>query len=313
MSKPFVYAYQLSYNGIIQYKKFNKRPKNEEYEKENKNNKEKINEKLKNNKENSSKNNTNNTEIEGKYKLNKSKVRARITAFSRLPKSRKQLYFYTISFPSQLPDNQCFKVLNIALTRLRKEGKINDYLWITERQKNKTLHFHLLTNDYFSVRELNDYVKASLKTKVRNKEFEYDFSIIQKYNGVDIAKNRTSRKITNLATQKDKRLIISYLTKYISKNDELFTKLPFHSSHSISKLKSKVQIDEYESRQLWQLYQENNPSPRFFSNDIFTIWFFNLDISEDIFIPIDKQNEILYRPRQSSNGSPSPAYFCGCA
>lgn len=313
MCKPYVYAYQLSYNGIIQYKQFQKKRKNEESEQERNNRILSTKNNSTNRKHRDLQNETDSKQKKGKYKLNKSKTRARVTAFSRLPKSRKNFYFYTISFPNQLPDNQCFDCLNIALTRLRKDAKIQDYLWITERQKNNTLHFHLLTNDVFSVIELNSYVKASLKTKVRNKEFDYNFEVIQKYNGVDIAKNRTSRKVINLATQKDKKQIISYLTKYISKNNELFTKLPFHSSHSISKLTSKVKIDEYESLQLWDLYQKNNPNPRNYKNDIFCISFFSTDINDEIFTPIDRINEILYRPRQSSKGTSSPAYFCSWA
>jgi hypothetical protein len=295
MQKPYTYAYLLSYNGIIQYKKFTKlRDYEAEKQKREASRQAKAN-KMENIKIVENKISEVNKKVEARYSLNKSKVRARAIAFSRLPKSRKNFYFFTISFPSQLPDNQCFKVLNTTLTRLRKDDLIKDYLWITERQKNSTLHYHILTNDIIQVKTFNSYVRASLKTIVRKREFSYDYSIIENYNGVDIAKNRKTKRVINFATQKDNRLIISYLTKYITKNTEQFTRLPFHSSHSISKLTNKVLIDEYTSEQIWQKYQQQNINPKTFLSDFCNVYFFSQDIDSEVFEIIDKRNIELYQ------------------
>lgn len=298
MTKPYSYIYYLTYNGILQCKKFTKL-RNYETEKE------KRNEQKPNIASQSSDNSMefqseaeNRTGISRVYKLNKSKVRGRAIAFTRLKKSKKNLYFYTISFPEHLPDNQCFEVFNICLTRLRKEKMIEDYLWITERQKNGTLHFHILTNDLFSVYQMNKFVRKSLINKCLRKEFVYNLEVLKKYNGVDIAKNRTTKKVINLAKQKDNKLIVSYLTKYITKNNELFTRLPFHSSHSISKLTNKYLIDAYESEMIWQQYQQQNLNPKKFESDFVNLYFFSNDIDQNIFKDLDLLNESIYIQRK---------------
>ena len=275
-------------------KQFKKKRKNEQTEDGNRVFDRNSSHQIKKNKTKENKNVLENSRNFKEFKLNKSKVRKRAIAFSRLKKSRKNLYFYTITFTEKLEDNLCFDCLNIALTRLRKDNLIEDYLWITERQKNTTLHFHLLTNDLFSVKILNNYIKSSLIYKHNRKEFQYDRSKIENYNGVDIAKNRNTRKVINLALQKDNRLIISYLTKYITKNNEKFSRLPFHSSHSISKLTHKYLIDQFEAQMIWDNHQASNQNPKKFQIDFCTLIFFSNDVSEEVFKPIDEENEKLY-------------------
>jgi len=298
MNKPYKEVFWLSYQGIMIVKQFNKRKKSNE----NSTNKDKISQCQDNSgvHETSSVSNDSNgiRKHRIRYRVNKSKVRKRAIAFSRLKKSRKNFYFYTITFPSQLPDNQCFECLNIALTRLRKEKYIQDYLWVTERQKNGTLHFHMLTNDYFSVRTLNNFVKASLIYKLNRKEFSYDRTKIENYNGVDIMKNRTTGKVINLAKQKDNKLIISYITKYITKNEGEFSRLPFHSSHTISKLTNKYLIDQYEAQIIWDNHQAHNQNPKKWETEYCTIVFFSNNVDEEIFTKIDELNEALYNIRQ---------------
>lgn len=294
MQKPYKEVFWLSYNGIMIIKQFNKKSKNYEdsdykTKKKKRAGKSKISET-----ERLEGIYTESNQYRGGYRVNKSKVRKRAIAFSRLQKSRKNFYFYTITFPAQLPDNLCFDCLNIALTRLRKDKMIEDYLWITERQKNTTLHFHLLTNDLFKVQVLNNFIKSSLIFKHNRKEFEYDRQKIENYNGVDIAKNRTTKKVINLALQKDNRLIISYLTKYITKNNAQFERLPFHSSHSISKLTHKYLIDQYEAQMIWDNHQATNQNPKVFKIDFCTLIFFSNDVNQEVFEPIDRINEHLY-------------------
>jgi hypothetical protein len=299
MQKPYIDVFYLSYTGIIQTKKFTKL---RNYEKENNKIKDSSNQKNDLCDENS-KNSENlqkaNEENIRKYHLNKSKVRKRAIAFSRLPKSRKNFFFYTISFPTQLSDNHCFEVFNICMTRLRKDRTINDYLYVTERQKNSTLHFHILTNDWFSVRKMNNYVRSSLIFKLNRKEFEYDRAKIENYNGVDIAKNRTSKKVTNFAKQKNNRLIINYLTKYITKNNIEFYRLPFHSSHSISNLTSSVRVDQYEAKYIFSQFDSTNSNPKTIHGDFFSWYGFSNEVSEKAFESIDIENSNRYYLKQN--------------
>lgn len=294
MNKPYTDVFYLSYTGIIQSKKFNQRIKNDNEDKKTTKKNHKISSADKTNTKNSGNDQNTSVHCEKHYKLNKSKVRARAIAFSRLKKSQKNFFFYTISFPSQLPDNQCFEVFNIALTRLRKEEMIQDYLWITERQKNGTLHFHILTNDLFSVQALNKFVRKSLINKCLRKEFSYDLDVLKKYNGVDIAKNRMSGKVKNFAKEKCKQLIISYLTKYITKNDIEFYRLPFHSSHSIAGLRKSVQVSDYEALMIFREYDSTNTHPKKIHNDWYTWFGFSNSVKEEAFEILDMYNELIY-------------------
>lgn len=158
------------------------------------------------------------------YHLNKKKVREKCSAFFGLKQSRKFLAFYSISFPQDFPDNTAFKCFNTVLTRLRKNCGLRSYLWVTERQKNGTIHFHMLTNSYMYIRRFNYYMSKAIETQIKKENLTVNFDV-SKYNGVDV------RHVNN-----NKKALNSYLTKYVSKNDILFFRLPYHSSRDISEL-----------------------------------------------------------------------------
>ncbi len=99
------------------------------------------------------------------YRLNKSKVKKKCHALSRLEKSKKFLAFYSISFPVGLPDENAYKIFNTWLTRCRRNSGLKTYLWVAERQKNGTVHFHLLTNDFMPIKQVNDYMTVNRKKK----------------------------------------------------------------------------------------------------------------------------------------------------
>jgi len=165
-----------------------------------------------------------NNETIREYKLNKKKVREKCSAFFGLKKSRKFLAFYSISFPLNFPDDMCMKVFNTFLTRLRKDFRLRSYLWVAERQKNGTLHFHLLTNCYMPIRRVNYYMAKAIETQIKKNKIDVSFDVT-KYNGVDVKRVNNNRKALNI-----------YLTKYVSKNSILFYRLPYHSSRDISEL-----------------------------------------------------------------------------
>ncbi len=173
------------------------------------------------------------------YSLNKQKVREKCAAFFGLKKSRKFMAFYTISFPVGFSDDLCMQVFNTWLTRSRKLG-LSSYLWVAERQCNGTLHFHLLTNNFLNVRRVNRFMAKAIETQINKhnietagieyinnkgeKRISEQFTVAG-YNGVDVKPVNNNRKRLN-----------QYLTKYISKNDIVFFRLPYHSSRDISEL-----------------------------------------------------------------------------
>lgn len=96
------------------------------------------------------------------YRINKSKVKKKCHALSRLEKSKKFLAFYTITFQVVLTDQICYRFFNTWLTRCRKSTGLKTYLWVAERQKKNTIHYHLLTNDFMQIQAVNGYMIAAL-------------------------------------------------------------------------------------------------------------------------------------------------------
>ncbi len=70
--------------------------------------------------------------------------------------------FYSISFPAGLSDSSCYQILNTCLTRIRKWRKKFSYIWVAERQKNGTTHFHMLTNVYMGIGIVNGFFKVAI-------------------------------------------------------------------------------------------------------------------------------------------------------
>jgi len=87
---------------------------------------------------------TNNVDKIG-FSVNKKEIRRRIQGMINAQKYAKgvpKLFFITISFPPCISDRVGYRLLNTWLTRLRKWRKKMSYLWVAERQKNGTIHFH---------------------------------------------------------------------------------------------------------------------------------------------------------------------------
>lgn len=158
------------------------------------------------------------------YKLNKKKVREKCSAFFGLRQSRKFLAFYSISFPQNFPDEYAYQCFNTVKTRMRDECGLKSYLWVAERQKNGTIHFHMLTNTFMYIRKVNYFMATAIQTQVDENRIDVNFDV-SKYNGVDVRHVNNNRKALN-----------SYLTKYVSKNSAIFHRLPYHSSRDISEL-----------------------------------------------------------------------------
>ena len=92
------------------------------------------------------------------YKLNKPKIRRKINAFFNLRATREFCAFYTITFPAGISDDDAYRLFNIWQTRCRKAFGLSSFLWVAERQKNGTLHFHLLTNSRMPIKEVNGFM-----------------------------------------------------------------------------------------------------------------------------------------------------------
>lgn len=160
----------------------------------------------------------------GGYRLNKKKVREKCHALFTLKRSAKFMAFYSISFPQGIADKEARECLNTWLTRCRTKYNLKNYLWVAERQKNGTIHFHLITNNYMPIREVNRYMAVCIAN--RNKRYSLGLNIDRdKYNGVDVKRIDNNRKRLG-----------QYLTKYVSKNNTTMDILCYYSSESVSQL-----------------------------------------------------------------------------
>jgi len=180
------------------------------------------------------------------YRIDKSEVTARIRGYVNQMTGEKMLYFWTVSFPQGTPDDTAYILLNKWFTRLRKEKMLKEYLWIAERQKNGTIHFHIVINKKMYVLKANRFMRACIMHSIDQGEIKYSRNQAKNYNGVDIAKDRKTKRVINFAKQNKQKALTNYLTKYITKNDETFGHLAWHSSRGYSNLITSVRFTHEE-------------------------------------------------------------------
>jgi len=180
------------------------------------------------------------------YRIDKKEVTHRIRGYINQMKGEKLLYFWTVTFPNQTTDDTAYILLNKWLTRLRQEGLLKEYLWIAERQENGTIHFHIVINNRMDVKKANRYMRAAIMWSINKGEVNWTRNQAANYNGVDICKDRKTRRVTNFAKQNKQKSLSNYLTKYITKNDSTFSHLAWHSSRGYSNLIIAVRFTESE-------------------------------------------------------------------
>ena len=180
------------------------------------------------------------------YRINKKEVSHRIKNFVNQMKGEKMLYFWTVSFPVNTSDDAAHTLLNKWLTRLRHEKMIKEYLWISERQENKTIHFHMVINRRMDVKKANRFMRACIMYSIDSDEIKWTRTQAKNYNGVDIAKDRKTRRVINFAKQNKQKALTNYLTKYVTKNNEGFKHLAWHGSREYSNLITSVRFTEKE-------------------------------------------------------------------
>lgn len=171
------------------------------------------------------------------YGVNYRKLKDKIYAYAALRKSAVFLAFYSISFPKSIPDSVAYRILNSLLTSLRTSLGLKSYIWVMERQKNGTVHYHLLTNDYMNVREVNRLTAVAIQNAVDKGECGWGRSSLTKYNGVDvkaICKKGTERNPISRKAMVDR--VARYISKYVSKDLKCSEHRVWHCSRLVSAL-----------------------------------------------------------------------------
>lgn len=166
------------------------------------------------------------------YRVNASKVKRRIWLLFLMP-SVTNLYFLTITFPQGTTDDCCKWLLNTVLTNLKKQGYFKNYLWVSERQQNGTIHYHFFITQYTPASNIQSAISASLTTAYKKGLSTYPPAKCSNYQGFFFSKNKHGR-VQNLKTlNKNKRkLVAGYCAKYVAKDLELTDCMPICSRRS---------------------------------------------------------------------------------
>lgn len=176
------------------------------------------------------------------YTIDAKQVTHRILGFTNSMQGYKRLHLWTISFPVGTPDAACFHLLRKWLQRMTTDERLQHYCRVAERQENGTVHFHLAVNQYIDVQRANRYMRAAMMRSVDEGTITMSRDAIKKYNGVDIAKDRKTRRTINFAKRKAQKSLSNYLAKYVSKNKEAFPQLAWHNSRSYSNVIIQVNL-----------------------------------------------------------------------
>lgn len=232
------------------------------------------------------------------YALKKSKIRNKILNFFTLNASKKFCAFYTITFPFGISDDLAYQLLNTWLTRCRKSAGLKSYLWVAERQKNGTLHFHLITNNYMKIGVVNEFMKISLFNAKEKGLLKCRDNAIRRYNGVDVdnlyqPKKRKSKNQRHSRSQAMDKLSY-YLTKYVTKNDTSSKRLPWHCSRDISALFVSINYADISTHEIAQLISDNPEAVLSFHEEYFTYHHFLFKPSEFYFDDLVKVNNFIY-------------------
>lgn len=184
------------------------------------------------------------------YRVNKTTVINRIQSmtnavFARL-QSQSFLGMLTVTFPPAVNEDLAMQALNTWLTALRQKGKksIREYLWVSEFQDGKrlddqskatnTIHYHLLILNRVNIVKVNRAMRVVLCNMIRAGVLDYPLAAMKRYNGVDLAKNRKTRVVTNFCDPKSRKILSWYITKYVTKNDATFKHAAWGCSRGFS-------------------------------------------------------------------------------
>lgn len=231
-------------------------------------------------------------------KINKSKVRNKMFALFNLKCSRKFMAFYSVSFPKDTTDDEAFITFNYWLTCLRKKFGLTNYVWVSERQKNGILHFHMLTNNYMPILQINRAMAIIINNRVLENKMTWGASSMERYNGVDVDSifNSKRHKKTgkNLNATQIRQWITAYITKYVTKNNEKFKHLCWHCSRSVSMLFTSTLLFIEESRKVTDYLPKLRHLYFNFKSEFNDTWIFRFVPPENIYEKIRLYNDLIF-------------------
>lgn len=179
------------------------------------------------------------------WKMNRTEVMRRGHAYAGLRSSKSFLAFYTASFPAGMPERVIVQVWNTILTRWRQELGLKSYLWVAERQKNGTRHYHMLTNCWMPISRANEIAAIAIDTFVRRGLCSWGNSSLQKYNGIDVKRVKGDPRLKGRARMLDaQNRTVGYLVKYMGKGTAESEFRLWHCSRMVSALFVSMTVSE---------------------------------------------------------------------
>lgn len=195
------------------------------------------------------------------YYVNEKLISARVFSYVSAMKEP-VLHMVTISFPTPggkqiVSDDQGFQYLNNWLTVCRETLHLRDYLFVSEYQPTTgTIHFHIMVPQYFNIVKANKVMVTILCNQVRKGALKWNLQAAKRYNGVDLDKDRKTKKVINFGEPKKRRNLVAYITKYCSKGKKPregeeakkgFPHLAWHNSRGFSSMFTGVSLTKAES------------------------------------------------------------------
>lgn len=154
----------------------------------------------------------------------KSKIKQKLTALSQV---HKKLTFLTLTFANKVEDETGVKLFEKFLSNVKKQSHDFQYVWIAEKQSKNivfkdNIHFHIVSNKFFDLNKWADYWRK-----------------LQHKNGIvpreDTYKASSAFDVKGIASDNIKG-VMSYLTKYVTKNTTKLKCQVWNCSKKISKL-----------------------------------------------------------------------------
>lgn len=222
------------------------------------------------------------------YKINKNQVFARSMAMFQLRASAKNLTFMTVSFPMGMSDDSIFQCFNTYLTRMRYIYKFRMYLWVTERQKNGTLHYHILVPQWLPFQECNRMMRVTLENELtKNPQLQVKLEK-GKYNGVDCKPVQGNRK-----------QLIAYITKYVMKSNAVFSRLAWHCSRIVSNLFTTYDAKEW--GEIDSIFRNGIRIKKVIKGEYMEMIYYEQEQMHELLIVLNRWNELVYNAELASD------------
>lgn len=225
------------------------------------------------------------------YSLNKKVVKRKMFALYHLPNAKRYFRLWTLTFPEGTSDEIGYKILNNWLTRMRQELGLKHYIWVAERQKNGTLHFHLTLCQFMNIAQANYFAKVAINKEIKKGNIISKVGQYENYNGLDISKKCG-----------DFEQVAKYLTKYITKNNTTSSRLPYYCSQTVSRLFTTEFITDEKIEMLEKeglLYVNNSP---LIQGDMFNFYAIKVNNYEVVFANLFAINALVIELKDEDIG-----------